>query len=74
MMSREPSSEELLADCKVQVRTLAKRAHAKPDALTAALFDVAMGDKQAWTAAELKALHRDLDNCTLRVRDWLLLQ
>ena len=76
---REPTltSEEMLEDCRLQVKTLAKRAdtdHPQHDATAVALIDVAMGDKQAWTPAELDALLRDLDTCSLRVRDWLLLQ
>ena len=71
------TSEELLEDCRLQVKTLAARAdtdHPKCDDTALALLDVAMGDQQAWTPAELDALLRDLDTCSLRVRDWLLLQ
>ena len=71
------TSEEMLEDCMLQVKTLARRAdtdHPKCDDVALALIDVAAGDQQAWTLDEWEAMLRDLDTCGLRVRDWLLLQ
>lgn len=68
---------EMLADCRLQVKTLAARAdldHPKHDASALALIDIAAGDQQAWTLPQWEALLNDLDTTSMRVCDWILLQ
>jgi len=69
-----PSSENVLEnECgRLQVKTVARREET-PWRVNA-LFDVAMDDKLDWTVPELEKLTRELDTCSLRVTDWLMLR
>ncbi len=65
----ERTIEERLINAVGNLRV--SRVVQRNDWTTEAIFDIAAGDQTEWTPLEWQAVLSDLDNCKLKVADWV---
>ncbi len=69
MDTREQTIDERLISAVGSLRV--SRVVKRDDWAAEAIFNIAAGDKIEWTPLEWQAVLLDLENCKLKVSDWL---
>lgn len=68
-MANELTIEQRLVDAVGNHRV--SRVVKREDWTSEAIFNIAAGDQTEWTPLEWQAVLSDLDNCKLKVADWI---